>query len=434
VSEGSVGEAVEARTESDAALAAYRARMRRPRLVYAAVLAALVLVVGLLVGVAWTHGEITHVHQKTAAGPPPSLPLSTPAATLSRTWTSTDRTAIGTPVWGGTVVSYDTHAVRGRDARTGAVRWSYTRTDRVLCDAIQSQGLTFALYEVNGNCDELTALSTDTGARSWVRTLDESGYPIFGKPVIAVSDVSLMFTTPSVIYNLDPVRANDHFQYSQPGCRINSAVLGSAGVLISQTCTNPNCSSQTYCHTGPQLLLRDGTNSRNDSDSKNPDRITWERANDSDIPVSADGVISSVSANGASLSILDVTKGSTTSTLSLHSDGGIAPIQQAATARAEVIQVGGYTYSVEETGADFFWSRQGSPMPTITAQGGNPSISPDLSTAIVAATTPDAVELLDGGTGKVARTITCGPLPAGSLAYPMGSGFLIAGTSTSSYS
>lgn len=46
------------------------------------------------------------------------------------------------------MITFSTDGVRGRYARTGAGTWSYTRTDRTLCQAIQGQGLIVALFEL----------------------------------------------------------------------------------------------------------------------------------------------------------------------------------------------------------------------------------------------------------------------------------------------
>ena len=270
---------------AESAMAQYRVRMRRARGIYYGVLAALAVLVLAVVGIAWSHGEITHTHLKTTANPAPSITPAVPASAVALTWHSTDHTAAGTPWWGGTVVTYDAHSVRGRNAATGAVTWSYTRTDRTLCTAMQTFGLTVAVFEVNGNCDEVTTVDSQTGVRKWERTLDEVGQPINGHPVFSVSQYTIMATTPSVIYAFDPVSGIDRFVFSQQNCVIHSAVLGSAGALISQTCANPNCDGRTFCGSGPQLLLRDGQNSRNDSDSKNPDRIIWNKiGNVDDLP------------------------------------------------------------------------------------------------------------------------------------------------------
>jgi hypothetical protein len=46
---------------------------------------------------------------------------------------------------------------------TGQITWSCTRTDRVVCAAIDAGGATIAVYRLHGECDELTALDSGTG-------------------------------------------------------------------------------------------------------------------------------------------------------------------------------------------------------------------------------------------------------------------------------
>src|ERR1700750_24424 len=74
---------------SDAALAAYRRRMRPLRILYAAGIAAVVAIALVLVKIAYDHGEISHAHLHTAQAPaslatapsPPALPRQAGAST-----------------------------------------------------------------------------------------------------------------------------------------------------------------------------------------------------------------------------------------------------------------------------------------------------------------------------------------------------------------
>src|SRR5262249_14678039 len=158
---------------SHAALTRYAKRMRPLRIWYIAGVVAAIAITVVLVAVAYSRGEISHAHLQTVPSGPPSIPVQPASGTLTRSWSSTDSTAIGTPISGGTVITYDDHTVRGRNARTGAQTWSYTRTDRTVCTAMQDDDTTLAVYELHGNCDEVTALDSGTGARKWTRTLDK---------------------------------------------------------------------------------------------------------------------------------------------------------------------------------------------------------------------------------------------------------------------
>src|SRR6202000_1008213 len=94
--------------------------------------------------------------------------------------------AIGTPYLNGVVVTYSQHTVTGRNALTGAALWSYTRTDRDVCEVAQLEGHTLAIYAKGPNCDQVTSLQTANGQRvpdntsgSGERTLTDNGHPQF---------------------------------------------------------------------------------------------------------------------------------------------------------------------------------------------------------------------------------------------------------------
>lgn len=421
-------------SRSDAALARYTARMRRARLTYAAAIALVVVAALVVAVVVYRRGEISHASLRTVAAAPASLPPAAPSSALTEAWRSDDATATGDPVWGGTVVTHDEHTVRGRNAATGAQTWSYTRTDRVVCDAVQTAGTTIAIFRHKGNCDQLTALDSGTGARKWARTVDENGQPLNGRPAIQVNQYTILLTTPSVIYAIDPGSGIDRWVFGQPGCSVSSAVLGSAGALISQDCAKPDCGERKFCGTGPQLLLRDGNASRSDDDKENPDRITWNLIGNTDVPVSADEVVTALRGDGRGLDVLDSTKGSVLSTLALKpAPGASGPVSHQATARAELVHIGDTLYSLLLSGADVFWSARTVALPTVTAPDGTRNGTADLSTATVAVPSAQGIDLLDGGTGKVRQTFAVGAPAPGSSAYPLGTGFLVAGPTTVVY-
>lgn len=413
------------------AVARYRAEMNRKRAWYYAAIGAAVVALVVAAAVAWSHGEITHTTIRTAAKPAPSIGLQAPSATLTQAWTSPDHTASGRPVWGGTVVTYDAHSVRGRDAATGAITWAYTRKDRRVCSAAQTGGVTVAIFELAGNCDQVTTLDSATGQRKWTRTLDEQGQPLNGRAAIQIGSFTILFTTPSVVYGIDPNSGIDRWVFSQKDCTVRSAVLGSSGALISQSCDRPDCSGKKFCGSGPQLLLRDGTNSRNDSDGANPDRIKWNLIGNTAVPVSADELVSALEPDGR-LDVLDPDKGTVRSTLTLSpAPASIDGIDRLTSAEAELVHIGTTTYAIKPSGTQL-WSAQTPVLPSVTAPSNTTEIA-YLATGVVAVPTADGLAVLDGTTGKVRTSFPVGAPPEGSRVYPLGTGFVVAGPTTTVY-
>lgn len=151
--------------QSREALARYARTMRVPRRIYLGIIVLAVIAIIVLVRIGWSRGEIARTNLIAAPTPVSSVAVQTPSALPRRAWTSGEHAAAGTPYRGGTVITFSTHSVHGRNARTGATTWSYTRTDRALCQVIQDQGFTVAMFELNGNCDQVTALDSTTGVR-----------------------------------------------------------------------------------------------------------------------------------------------------------------------------------------------------------------------------------------------------------------------------
>lgn len=417
-----------------AALGRYVARMRRARIVYAAVLAVLVAAVGVGVGVAWSHGEIAHVSLHTVPAGPASLPVAAPSPMQQPAWRSTDRAAIGTPQWGGTVVVWGGGEVLGIDARTGARTWSYTRTDRTVCTAAQAAGTTIAVYRNGGNCDEVTALDSATGARRWTRTLDEDGKPINGTPRYQVLPSTFVVYTPDSIYAIDPSSGIDRWTFHHYGCSIEGVVVGSGGALISQRCTPAeSCGELKFCGHGPQLLLRDAFAGYDDKSKTNPDQIQWNLIGNADVPVSADQLISALDPATRALDTFDAGKGTPAGSVRLRPEpASVQPATAVDATTHEVLTIAGTIYAVNVDNRKVSWSAPATgPATVVPVQGSDIS---SLATARITAPTPDGVRILDGATGRTTRTFRVAPPPGGSRVYPLGTGFLVAApTATAAY-
>lgn len=408
------------------ALGNYVARMRRARIVYAAVIAALVTVAGVGVGIAWSHGEISHVSSHTVPTAPASLPVGAPSPDLKPAWRSADRAAIGVPQWGGTVVVWSDHTVRGIDARTGAHTWSYTRTDRTVCTAAQAAGTTIAVYRNGGNCDEVTALDSATGARRWTRTLDEDGKPINGTPRYQVLPSTFIVYTPASIYAIDPGSGIDRWIFHHYGCSIENVAVGSGGALISQKCSKAEkCGELKFCGHGPQLLLRDAFAGYDDKSKTNPDQIQWNLIGNPDVPVSADQLISALSPATHALDTFGADKGTPTGSIRLQPrPDSVQNVLAVDATTHEVVSIAGTIYAVSVDKRRVRWTARAAGPPTVVPVEGSDLNS--LATARVTVPAPDGIRILDGTTGRIAQTYAVPAPPQGSLVYPLGTGFLLA--------
>jgi hypothetical protein len=398
--------------------------MRRNLRIYAAVLSAVVLAGILVVAVAWSHGEAAHTSLHTARSAPPSLAVQSATANPTQAWSSADHLAIGAPQYSGTVVTFAARTVRGRNARTGAQTWAYTRTDRTVCTAAQLGGTTIAVFELHGNCDELTALDSSTGVRRWTRTLDKDGQPVNGRPQFQAYSYALLVTTPTAIYDVDPGSGLDRWTYSRFGCRIEGAVVGQAGALISQTCAaSAQCPDPKYCASGPQLLLRDPYQGNGDSSKPNPDQIKWLLHRNSSTPVSSGQLITAVDPGGARLDVFDQSTGKVIATTAIAAAS--APVRAIDTSGGELIWTGNQLY-LAQLGTDVVaWSTPLAVRPTLVALDG--SDPPNISDARLTALVAGSVQEFDPHTGKLLAQIAVTPTPSGVLAYPFGTGFLISG-------
>jgi outer membrane protein assembly factor BamB len=436
VSDRSDAVAVEPRanTRSDEALDRYRHQLRGQRLRYFGIVGAIVVALVVVVSVAWSRGEVAHTTLHTVAKAPADLAVTTPSPKPQLAWRTSDQVAIGTPQFEGTIVTYSAHTVRGVDARTGATTWSYSRSDRTICTVAQAGGTTMALYEIGGNCDEMTALESDTGQRRWTRTLDFDGQPLNGYPTYSVISYTFMITTPSVIYAIDPGTGYNRWIYSHFGCSITGGVLGSTGALISENCSKPRCAGLKYCRRGPQLFLRDGMNGRNDKSTTNPDLIKWDDYGNSDIPVSVDALVSGLNPTTHALDLFDSGNGKPQGTVSLAPvPDATAAVHAESAAGRELISIGDDSYVVEPSAEAALWSLTATGPATIIANDPD-APSPVLSTARITVPSATGVRQIDGNSGRTAQTFTLPRPPDGSLVYPLGTGFLIASsTGTAAY-
>lgn len=217
--------------------------------VVVAVLAALVLAVA-------TTSDVSGTTSRTAATPVEApVPAAGAPATLVPAWTAASP---GTPVpvlAGPAVVTAEGSTVVGRDATTGAERWSYAR-DLPLCTVGSAfpgvdTGRVLAVY-ANADttpgggdgpyCSEVTLLQGDTGARVGARNPDvRPGTRLLAddSSVLATGTDHLEVWRSDLVRTLEygDVPAQEQVgRQPRPGCTYGSAALGGRRVAVVERC------------------------------------------------------------------------------------------------------------------------------------------------------------------------------------------------------
>lgn|GEM_PF-1579163 len=390
------------------ALAEYRARTARSMRIYAAVLAGLVLIAALGVRLAYARGELTHVSSSSAPAPA-AVPSGSTADSLAQVWRSGDRPAGGTPVQDGVVVSYDAHSVHGLDARTGKLRWYYTRSDQTICSVLQQDASTIAIYDRHGNCDEVTGFATATGAVKWSRTMVDNG------ATDAASSPNVVLTVARYsVHVIDNAGGLDRWNWVAPDhCSVDRALAGSQGVLISTSCGDEH-----------RLVLRGLTS----------DELKWSvtvpRAM---VPVAASAFLGAVDPETGLLHSYSATKGADTPSGRLGDPAGLreplAGLPRAATA-VEGFTASGEPLEVLWLGKLYSFAKSG----TISWSAAAAGPATVQGTDVLAAADGSEVQRIDGRTGRVAARVAVSPeLPGGYRAFSVGNGLLLAGADTRMY-
>ena len=394
------------------------------------VLSVLVAVVSTVAIVVFERGEASHTTYRPASQVPASISPAPVGAVLRQRWATTDKITLGTPVDGGTVITHDAHTVRGRDASSGHVTWSYDRSDRTICDTIQSSGVTVAIYRHSGNCDEVSAFYSSSGQRAWTRTLDEDGALFNGSAAFQVYQGELLFVSQTSAYAIAVSNGVDYWTFSRAGCSIESAALGRSGAIINMQCNHQTCPDQLFCLQGPQLLLRPLSNPAGVSQSqqdKNPDYIVWDVPNAQDrIPISTE-VPSAIDRSSNTLDVFDEASGKLIRSLPLKgpkSGSAIASAYDSDT--LDYVWYSGLIYALKADLSTVVW----------TARSDNrPSISADLGTTVRIYVVKGGLVLqIDDSNGQSTHQYRIGTASSATAASPVGSGLLVGGSATAFFS
>ena len=390
------------------ALQAYQARTSRAMRGYAAILAVLLVATFLAVRAAYSHGELVHVTGHTAA-PPAPIPTGSTADALALTWRSTDRPAAGTPVQDGVVVTYDSHGVHGLDARTGKLRWHYTRSDQTLCSVLQQDASTIAIYNRHGNCDQVTGLVTATGAVKWQRTMTDNGI------TEAASAPNVVLTVARYsVHVIDNAGGLDRWDWVAPDrCSVDRALAGSQGVLISTTCGAQH-----------RLVLRGLTS----------DELKWSvdvpRAM---VPVAASAFVGALDPATGELHSYSLDKGADTPSGRLADPAELrGPLARLPRAATSVDGVNSGNQTLEVLWLDRLYSFDKARTSNWSAGAAGPAtvVGPD----VLAASDDATVHRYSGSTGEPRAAVALAPaMPGVFRAFPVGNGLLLAGPDTRMY-
>ena len=404
----------------------YVASLRRPRIVYAIVLAVVVLVFGTIFVTVWARGSAAHATLHTVPSAPAGVPLAAAAATQTVAWRTGERAAEGTPQWLGTVITWSAHTLGGRNARTGERTWSYTRSDRTVCAAGQVNGVAIALYERTGSCDEVDAFDAGTGHRLWARTLDENGQPIDGRPTVSFDSSALLVYSLHSLYAIGVGNGVDVLTFTRPGCTIERAVTGTAGVLISLECgASVDCTGMKFCGRGTQLALDKTADRAQNAPDDNKDQLAWNLIGYTGVPASADTLVSAVQPGSNVLDVLSAANGKVRHRVQLApAPGSLTRLTATATDSAELIWADGHVYTLPGGGASVSWVASSAVPPTVADDQSN-SV-PVLAQARVTVPAAGGATTINPETGAVEGHTKLSGAASGAIVWPLGAGFLVA--------
>jgi outer membrane protein assembly factor BamB len=185
--------------------------------------------IGAIVLVPASDAATTELTVAAAAAPtPPAAPL--PAAGGVR-WSAPSLPAGGPVVDAGTVVVAADHRISGRDALTGAERWSYQRRNAALCGWTVQDGAVIAAFGKRHGCTDLIALNAGTGARRWYRNADlgpDATLVGTGGVVVARSGDQLIA--------VDTATGLNRWTARRPGCQYGPLRINALGAVVVLTC------------------------------------------------------------------------------------------------------------------------------------------------------------------------------------------------------
>lgn len=207
-------------------------RAVRRRLIAAAgtvvVVAALAAVAVPLIG----GSDVASAHLTTAASPPPPLPPVPLPGTVGVRWSAASVPPAGPASDAGTVVVATAHSLSGRDARTGAERWSYRRDNARLCAWAVQDGAAVALFGKSHGCTEMIALEVGTGARRWYRTAPD----VTATASLSSASSVVVARSGDRLLAVDTVTGLNRWTAQKAGCEYGPLVVSQLGAVAVVHC------------------------------------------------------------------------------------------------------------------------------------------------------------------------------------------------------
>lgn len=371
-------------------------RRRRGDVVAAAAVALVLLVVA---GAYWRASPAATTVSVTAASPLLAPPAAerVPAGFVPA-WQAPSAATPGPVVAGPAVVTADGSAVFGRDARTGAVAWSYRR-DLPLCTAAAGfptldagVGRVLALFRVGDWCSELTTLRPDTGERAAQRNPDaRPGTRVLangGLVALTGSDHAEVLRSPDLVRTLEygtipaPEQPN---QQPRPGCAYGSFGFAGERLAVVERCPGEHTDRLT-------VLLAGG-----DSAEKPRERFSMPLPGTAAVLVAHSHRRTAVALPGPPRLLLFDETGAVTATVALpvaapaDPPGGVAPV--ATDGARHYWWTGSATVALDPVTLEPTWTLRGTLGPGVPYAGA------------LLVPVPDGLAEVDPATGAVHRTI-----------------------------
>jgi outer membrane protein assembly factor BamB len=316
----------------------------------------------------------------------------TPAAALSQVWSVPGSPQPASVVERNRVVVGSEHGIRALDPRTGREVWHYTRGNARMCGATAVDGLAVAVFEVPSErhrCDQMVALSVDTGVRAWTRNVDLST-----DATLVSTPRTVLAVNPTGVVAVDPTGDNIRWRYHVPsGCRL-TATAGTAGTAVLQRCPGGTTLQLLDAYTGAARWTRD-------LPASPPPRLAG-----------ADALVSVVA--GDRLRLFAAQDGAPLPDVPLPS-GGDDGVGEAGTDLAVLVWAHGTVLSLDPVSGAVRWQAAARGLPGVPVAGGTGTGS-----GAVVLAEEDGVVLRDPVTGTETGRSSASGVPADGVATRLG--------------